>query len=67
MMRRQLYFDSIDDALAEVDRLCKCNYECAGSWDLAQVCDHLASAFEGSRVGIPFKAPWPARKLIGRR
>src|SRR5215212_7863504 len=65
MRRRQLYFDNFEQALAEVDRLRDVPYERMGKWGLAQVCDHLASAFDGSMKGFSFSLNWPMRNLFG--
>src|SRR5829696_3292059 len=42
----------------------RCDYQCLGNWDLAQVCDHLADAFHGSMHGFDMKIPWLVRKLV---
>ena len=62
--RRRLRFDTFDDALAEVERLCACEYERVGSRNLAQMCDHLADALEGSVRGFDFRMPWLMRTLM---
>jgi hypothetical protein len=65
-LRRDLNFRTSDEALAEVDRLLAAPYERRGNWDLAQVCDHLADAFDGSIHGYSFAAPWIIRALLGK-
>jgi hypothetical protein len=65
-LRRDLTFRTFDDALAEVDRLLARPYERRGNWDLAQACDHLADAFDGSLRGFSFAAPWFIRALFGK-
>ena len=64
-VRRILRFETFDDALAEVDRLAARPYGRAGEWDLAQVCDHLADAFDSSVRGFEYRAPWLFRMLVG--
>ena len=65
-LRRDLLFSTFDEALAEVDRLLAGLYERRGNWDLAQACDHLADAFEGSMRGFDFGAPWVVQAVIGK-
>jgi hypothetical protein len=44
--RRELRFEAVDDALAEVERLRTDGYERLGNWSLAQVCWHLGTIVE---------------------
>ncbi|MBN1846085.1 MAG: DUF1569 domain-containing protein [Sedimentisphaerales bacterium] len=67
MTRRQLHLSSLDDIIAELDRLAGGGYEKAGQWDLAQVCDHLAYFVRGSLEGFADKVPWFVRVFVGRR
>jgi hypothetical protein len=64
--RRELEFQSFDEALAEVDRLLTGRYQRRGNWDLAQTCDHLAYSFEGSVRGFDFGVPRMVQMLIGQ-
>ena len=64
--RRNINFQSFDEALAEVDRLLANPYERLGNWDLAQACDHLAYSFEGSVRGFDFSAPRIVQALVGQ-
>ena len=61
----RVLFDNFEQALAEVDRLARCPHKQLGNWDLAQICDHLADAFEGSMRGFDFTIPWLVRRLLG--
>jgi hypothetical protein len=63
VVRRQLKFDSFDDVVAEVERLRAGAYEKAGTWDLAQVCDHLAAWATYPVEGFP-KAPLPIAVIL---
>src|SRR5689334_15110487 len=64
--RRLLQFDDFEQALGEVDRLLGCPHSRAGNWDLSQVCDHLAGAFDASMHGLRYRAPWLLRILLSR-
>ncbi len=59
--RRKLKFDSIDQALAEVDRLVEAERAGrlghVGNWTLGQTLGHLASWAEYAYAGIPMKTP----------
>ncbi len=66
MPRRQLELSTIDDAIAELDRLEKSGCEPQGNWDFAQVCNHLAFFTEGALDGHKFKVPWVFKALFGR-
>ncbi len=62
--RRTLAFSSLAEVMPEVDRLLA-GHRMVGSWTLGQICNHLSGAIRASVEGVPFKAPWPARVLIG--
>ena len=67
--RPDLIFLSIDDLLADAERLRCGSYEKAGQWDLPMILDHLGKAMEvPSPVQKP--VPWPvsviARAFIRR-
>ena len=62
--RRELTFQSLSDVMPEVDRLLEKGYTSAGTWSLGQICQHLASAIQGSVEGFDYKAPWPLRKIV---
>lgn len=64
MARRELDFRSIDEMIAEIERLRDRGYRREGNWTLAQVCDHLAIFFRGSLDGYDAPpAPWHVRLL----
>ena len=70
MPRRPVRFDSLDAAVQDARNLLAHGYTKAGTWDLKQVCEHLAIALNGTMDGIDFKAPLPLRimvKLIGAK
>ena len=65
--RRELQFKSIDDLLADVDRLIEAErvgrLKCLGNWTLGQTLGHLATWAEFSYTGIPMQVPWFVRML----
>jgi len=68
MPRRSLRFENLDAAVADAHALLAHGYTRAGSWDLKQVCEHLAIGLNGTMDGINFKAPLALRimvKLVG--
>ncbi len=66
MQRRKLDFHDFDAPVIEVDWLQRGGYQRAGSWDLAQICEHLAIVMEGSLDGFAFPpAPWFWRRVLG--
>lgn len=72
--RRELHFNSIDEALAEIDRLAALDragqLECVGNWTCGQVCNHLATwaefAFKPNPHKPPFFIKWILRRMKHR-
>ena len=63
--RRELHFDSLDEVLAEAERLAAANEVAThGNWSLGQILMHLARAVDLSIDGADFKVPFFVR-LIG--
>jgi hypothetical protein len=68
--RRELRFQSIDDALSEADRLVAAEREgrlaCAGTWKLGQALGHLATWANFAQDGYPadVRAPLPVRMIL---
>ena len=63
--RRELNFRSLDEVLADAERLVASpNTKMLGNWPLSQLLTHLATAINGSIDGTSAKAPWFIR-LIG--
>lgn len=62
---RTLRFDHLGEVMPEVDRLLRGGYEPAGRWTLGQACSHLTGALLASIEGVPFRAPWFVRALVG--
>lgn len=64
--RRRLRFASLAGVLPEVERLSVMPYRRVGQWNLAQICAHLAGAFELSMNGFGKPAPRGMRALAGK-
>ena len=67
--RRTLWFDSIDQLLAEVDRIMTAEangqLQTSGSWTPGQILAHLAAWIEYGYDGFPMKAPpWIIRVIL---
>lgn len=64
--RRTLHFHSLDEVLADAERLVASpDTRTLGNWPLGQLFTHLALAINGSIDGIEARAPWYVR-LVGR-
>ena len=61
--RRTLRYETYEDLLADVNELASGETDVVGNWSLAQVCKHLAEAFNGCIDGVSFRAPWPMRVM----
>jgi hypothetical protein len=68
--RRTLHFNSIDDALADIDALegpARAGAaRCLGNWTIGQILGHLASWVEYSFDGVPMKKPPLVLRLVLR-
>ncbi len=66
--RRILHFDSIDELLAEVDRLAAAEragrLKQLGNWTLGQALGHLATWAEFAYTGVPLKPPFFIRWIL---
>jgi hypothetical protein len=69
--RRLLRFESIDEMLAEVDRLVEAEragrLKPLGNWTLGQTLGHLASWTEYGYTGMPLKVPFFIRWIVRLR
>jgi hypothetical protein len=63
--RRVLHFDTIDEMLAEAEKLAASNVRCLGNWSEGQILKHLAVTLESAVTGIDFSPPWIFR-IIAR-
>lgn len=56
---RKPQYATLDEVIADVERLRSGPYERGGNWSLTQTCEHLAKTMEvGLRGGLPRQAPW---------
>src|SRR4051794_17832631 len=66
--RRELHFNSIDDALAEADRLAALErsgqLQCLGNWSCGQVFNHLAIWAEYAYSPNPLKPPFVIKLML---
>lgn len=63
--RRELHFDSVDDILADAERLASGPYVQLGNWPLGTMCEHLAKALNSATDDNQYNPPW-FFKLLGR-
>lgn len=64
---RKLAFASIDQIAVDIQNLRDSSYEQGGSWNLSQVCEHLAKTLEvGLRGNLPPQGPWIVRATVFR-
>jgi hypothetical protein len=61
--RRPLKFNTLDDILADVERLNQGTVRAVGNWSPGQNLKHLAIVMNGCIDGIPFKAPFYIRAV----
>jgi hypothetical protein len=61
--RRLLKFDTLDDILADVERLAQDKVRAIGNWSPGQNLTHLAIIMNGCMGGIPYKAPFYLRAV----
>ena len=61
--RRKLDYASLEEVLADADRLSSGPVKALGNWSAGQIFRHLALAFNGSMDGITIAFPWYLRLL----
>jgi hypothetical protein len=61
--RRELHFTSLDDILADAQRLAAGPVRQLGNWSLGQATTHLARTMKMSLDGVQFRAPWYIRMV----
>src|SRR5438876_746325 len=59
--RRTLQFNSLDDILAEVERLNQGKVRAIGNWSPGQILKHLSLPMVWCLDGAPMRAPWYIR------
>ena len=62
--RRELKFESLDDVVAEAQRLLENGYQARGNWSLGQTCFHLKEWARFPMDGFP-TPPWFMRAIFG--
>jgi hypothetical protein len=62
--RRSLRYESLDDALADAERLAVRDVHTVGNWSLGQILKHLSNTMNASIDGFPSLLPWPMRQLV---
>ena len=71
--RRELHFESLDEMLAEAERLANdSDVELLGNWSLGQMCEHLASSLTIANDGTSFRpsfiwrlmGPWMKGRML---
>lgn len=60
--RRELRFASLDEVLADAERLVKGPSKTLGNWSLGQILKHLAAAMDMAVDGLSAKPPWIMRQ-----
>ena len=63
--RRPLDLRSLDDVIAEVERLRDGGYRARGRWNLSQMADHLVETMRLGMDGDEPRLAWPMQKLVG--
>ena len=56
--RRKLHFDSVDEILADPERLAEKGYRKLGNWSLGQIAKHLAKGMRDGLDGADYKPFW---------
>ena len=62
--RREVHYNSLDDMLADAERLASGNVRTLGNWSLGQIFKHLAAALHSSIDGTDMKFPWLMKKIF---
>jgi hypothetical protein len=61
--RRKLHYASLDEVLADADRLSSGQVDVLGNWSAGQIFRHLARAYNGSIDGFTMTFPWYLRSM----
>lgn len=59
--RRDVSYPTLEEALADAERLAASPHETTGNWTLAEILEHLARSIEANLDGVEAKAPLPLR------
>ncbi len=63
--RRDLTFATLDEVVADAERLVATEATTTGNWSLGKILEHLATVIEKPIDGFENTPPWPMR-LVGR-
>ncbi len=63
--RRSVKYASLEEVLADAERLSSGPVKTLGNWTAGQVFQHLATAYNGSIDGLPGTFPWHIRLMAG--
>ncbi len=62
--RRKVRYESLDELLADAQRLSETEVCALGNWSQGQIYEHLARSFNSSIDGVGFSLPAPVRWLM---
>lgn len=62
--RRTVHYDSLNDLLADAERMSNSNVHTIGNWSLGQILKHLAMSLDSSIDGTGFRLPAPMRLVM---
>jgi hypothetical protein len=63
--RRTVNYTSLQEVLADAERLSSGDVKTLGNWSAGQIYRHLARAFNGSIDGLTATFPWHIRLMAG--
>ncbi len=64
--RREVDYHSLDDIVAEAERLVAANATTTGNWSVGRILEHLARTIDLSIDGTDLKAPWLLRLFLSK-
>ncbi|HEY4002414.1 MAG TPA: DUF1569 domain-containing protein [Candidatus Xenobia bacterium] len=65
--RRRIRYETLDEVVADVQKLRLGPYSRCGKWSLTQICEHLDKAMEGSMTHMDdVPLGWLIRKTVGK-
>jgi len=62
--RREIDYHSLDDIVADAERLVSAEASTTGNWSVGRILEHLARTMDISIDGIDYKAPWLIRFVM---